>query len=174
MHQNWAGVIGPAASSVRVAGAAAAGAGCGRRLESRRRGRSLQWGLWPCPIGSCRRASGYADASFAVIHAKGSDAVPCIAADIPSLPSKHTPGHTHLHHGSLALLHRRVLGGLGLWKVHLVPRLLRVLIPRLLRLCSRLALAHHAHGALQQGREGGQEAQGGGGLCERESSAVTA
>ena len=69
----------------------------------------------------------------------------------------HTPGHTHLHHGSLALLQRRVLGGLGLWEVNLVPLLLRVLVPCLLRLSRRLALAHHAHGARQQGCSEGRQ-----------------
>ena len=159
MYQKQAGLIESAAALMRIVGAAAAGAGCGRRLESRRRGRSLQWGLWPCPIGSCRRASGYADASFAVIHAKGSDAVPCIAADIPSLPSKHTPGHTHLHHGGHELPQRRGLGELGLWEVNLIPCLLCILILCLLSLRSWFAFARHAHAALQQGPEGGQAAQ---------------
>jgi hypothetical protein len=49
VHQNWAGVIGPAASSVRVAGAAAAGADCGWRIERCRRGGGLALALVALP-----------------------------------------------------------------------------------------------------------------------------
>ena len=87
VHQEQAGLFRSAAGSVRIAGVAAAGAGCGRRLESRRRGRAFGGACGPARLGPAGEQVDVHKVSLAVIHAEGPDAVPCTAADVPPPPS---------------------------------------------------------------------------------------